>query len=121
MILMRGAVKTRQAQVRELRQTFMEAVEEEDEDAVMFQLQYEAAAEALRKLQEKLRQKEAALGVTENQALKTLSTSHYIRLRMNARALKRRLRDRLRERKFELDKVERSFRRLVNGECILVS
>ncbi|KAJ7632028.1 hypothetical protein B0H17DRAFT_1280950 [Mycena rosella] len=63
-----------------------------------------------------LRNKEAALGVSQRQALHTLATSQYLRLRMNARALKRRLRDRLRSRKFELDKVERSFRRLVNDQ-----
>ncbi|KAJ7061896.1 hypothetical protein B0H15DRAFT_746585, partial [Mycena belliarum] len=40
----------------------------------------------------------------------------YLQLKMNARALKHRLRDRLRARKFELDRVERSFRRLVNEQ-----
>ena len=56
------------------------------------------------------------MGVNEHQQLKKFAASEYFRLRMNARAVLRRLRDRLRSRKFELDKVERSFRRLVNGD-----
>ena len=35
---------------------------------------------------------------------------------MNARALKIRLREKLRFRKFELDRLERSFRHQVNGK-----
>ncbi|KAJ7083571.1 hypothetical protein C8R44DRAFT_894457 [Mycena epipterygia] len=115
-MLLRAAAKTRQAQVRELQEIYLEAVEADDPDAVMFQVQFNFVSEALTKLLEKLRQKEAALGVTENQALKTLATSQYICLRMNAHALKRRLRDRLHTRKFELGKLERSFRRLVNDQ-----
>ncbi|KAF8201028.1 hypothetical protein K438DRAFT_1513344, partial [Mycena galopus ATCC 62051] len=38
----------------------------------------------------------------------------YMRLRMNMRALKLRLRERLRARKFKMDIVERSYRRLLN-------
>ncbi|KAJ7867489.1 hypothetical protein B0H14DRAFT_2177689, partial [Mycena olivaceomarginata] len=38
----------------------------------------------------------------------------YMRLWMNARALKLRLRERLRARKFEMDVVERAYRRLMN-------
>lgn len=40
---------------------------------------------------------------------------------MNALALKQRLRDRLRQRKFELEKLERSYRRTVNGTPIFHS
>ncbi|KAJ7106146.1 hypothetical protein C8R44DRAFT_834353 [Mycena epipterygia] len=115
-MLLRQALKTRIAQVDKQRQIYLDAVEEEDPDAAIFQVQYKAVAEALTKSVEKLRQKKVALGVTENQQLKTLATSQYIRLRMNARVLKRRLRDLLRSRKFELDKLERSFRHRVNDQ-----
>jgi hypothetical protein len=37
---------------------------------------------------------------------------------MNACALKARLRDRLRQRKFELERLERSYRITVNGKFI---
>ncbi|KAJ7501610.1 hypothetical protein B0H11DRAFT_1713561 [Mycena galericulata] len=115
-MLLRAAVKTRQEGVDRLEAAFLDAVAEERADAAIDQLRFETAKEALAKVKEKLVQKETALGVTDRQELKKLTTSQYIRLRMNARALKRRLRDRLRSRKFELDKVERSFRRLVNDQ-----
>jgi hypothetical protein len=115
-ILLRTAVKARQTEVAQLRLVFLEAVDEGDADADVHQICYDAAVEALSKAQKKLRDKEAALGVVEHQVLKKLSKSNYIRLRMNTRAILRRMRDRLRSRKFELDRVERSFRRLVNGE-----
>lgn len=117
-MLLRAALKTRQAKLRELRNKFLEAVDENDPDAEFYQVELDAATEAVAKAQQKLSNKEKALGVKQHQALKKLSTSEYIRLRMNARALKRRLRNRLRARKFELDKVERSFQRLVNGKLL---
>ncbi|KAJ6570606.1 hypothetical protein DFH09DRAFT_1246915 [Mycena vulgaris] len=107
-ILMHAVVKTWKAQLAQLRESFLEAVAEEDPDAAVYQMQLDAASEGFKKAQENLCQKEAALG--------GLSTGEYICLRMNASALKCRLRDRLRARKFELNKVERSFRRLVNDQ-----
>ncbi|KAJ7757218.1 hypothetical protein DFH07DRAFT_772928 [Mycena maculata] len=115
-ILLRVAVKARRQRLEDMRQRFLDAVDENDTDATVYEVQLAAATEALQKAEQKLRLKESALGVGEHQALKRLSTNHYIHLRMNARALKRRLRDRLRARKFELDKVEHSFRRLVNDQ-----
>lgn len=53
---------------------------------------------------------ERALGVEDHKTYHHLAQSEYIRLRMNAWAIKMRLRDRLRSRKFELDCVERSLR-----------
>ncbi|KIJ58130.1 hypothetical protein HYDPIDRAFT_58535, partial [Hydnomerulius pinastri MD-312] len=40
-----------------------------------------------------------------------------LQVRMNARALKTRLRDRLRQRKFEMDRVERSHCKTASGKC----
>ncbi|KAF7341610.1 hypothetical protein MSAN_02058400 [Mycena sanguinolenta] len=51
------------------------------------------------------------LGVTDKTALEKLRHSDYYAARMNAKVLKDRVRQRLRERKFELDLIERSFRR----------
>jgi hypothetical protein len=82
----------------------------------MYETEFRAAEEVLRKLKELLRRKEAVLGVNERQDLHELASSEYMRIRMNARALKIRLRLRLRARKFELDPVERALRRLVNSE-----
>lgn len=68
-----------------------------------------------------IRQKKAALGVNELANLAKLADSPFLRIRMNARALKKRIRERLRHRKFELEKLERSYRRSVNGWLLLIS
>jgi hypothetical protein len=115
-MLLRAVVKTRRGQVQELRQKFLDGVENDDPHAALYQTELESVQEALVKAEASLRRKEEALGVDEHQELEQLLNSEYMRLRMNARALKLRLRQRLRWRKFELDPVERNLRRLVNGE-----
>ncbi|KAJ7687773.1 hypothetical protein B0H17DRAFT_1203476 [Mycena rosella] len=115
-MLMRTALKVRRTRVTEIRNRFLDAVQEEDPEAPVYQVELAAAEVAVATAESQLRNKEAALGVSQRHALHTLATSQYLRLRMNARALKRRLHDRLRSRKFELDKVECSFRRLVNDQ-----
>lgn len=115
MILLRTAVKTREVQVRELRQKFIDGVSDEDDRSVLYETEWRAAQEALEKSLATLRRKEKALGVNEQQELQKLIKSEYMRVRMNARALKLRLRQRLRARKFEMDVVERTYRRLLNG------
>ena len=62
-----------------------------------------------------IQRKRSALGVNERVQLSQLSRSKFLQLRMNARALKQRLRDRLRQRKFELDRLERSYRQTVSS------
>ncbi|KAJ7336153.1 hypothetical protein DFH08DRAFT_965053 [Mycena albidolilacea] len=113
-MLLRAAVKIRQGQVRELRQRFLEAVQHGHPDATVCQAEYLADQQALEKAEGTLRRKEEALGVDEHEELEQLATSEYMRLRMNARALKLRLRKCLRARKFEMDVVERAYRRLRN-------
>ncbi|KAJ7811762.1 hypothetical protein B0H13DRAFT_2243255 [Mycena leptocephala] len=86
----------------------------DDPHAALYQTELESIQEALAKAEASLQRKEEALGVDEHQELEQLLNSEYMRLRMNTRALKLRLRQRLRWRKFELDPVERNLRRLVN-------
>ncbi|KAF7343619.1 hypothetical protein MSAN_01982500 [Mycena sanguinolenta] len=71
----------------------------------------DAARNAWQKEQQRLRKLEQQLGVTDKTALEKLRHSDYYAARMNAKVLKDRVRQRLRERKFELDLIERSFRR----------
>ncbi|KAJ3764988.1 hypothetical protein FB446DRAFT_655870 [Lentinula raphanica] len=54
---------------------------------------------------------EQKLGVEDKASYQHLARSPFINLRMNARAIKMRLRSRLTARKFERDRLERSFRR----------
>lgn len=63
--------------------------------------------------------KKAAVGIEVRNLLADISTNDYLRLRMNARALKQRIRDRLRQRKFELERLERAYRVTVNGKATI--
>lgn len=101
--------------VNRLRAKFLAAAEDADEEADYYQVEFDKADAARAKAEKTLREKERALGVGERRALNKMSHIQYYNARMNARATKRRLR----QRKFELDLVERSFRRLVNGTRIL--
>ena len=78
---------------------------------------YNNALSASGRISALLRQKERALGPTERQRLHKLAKSPYLRDRMNALALKIRLRDKLRSRKFELERLEQTFRKQVNGNA----
>lgn len=62
----------------------------------------------------------AALGVTESASLVRLKQSKFLQQRMNALALKHRMRDKLRQRKFENERLERAYRRTVNGMFLLM-
>lgn len=77
--------------------------------------QLQNAREHLTRLEHAFDRKKNALGVGEQANLRTLQRDTFLRLRMNTLALKHRLRDRLRQRKFEIEKLERSYRRNVNG------
>ncbi|KAG6906264.1 hypothetical protein DXG01_014925 [Tephrocybe rancida] len=72
----------------------------------------------LRELTAKIRGKQSALGVTDRARLEKLLNDPFLTARMNALALKQCLRDRLRTRKFELDRLERSFRKQVNDQKV---
>ncbi|KAL0059175.1 hypothetical protein AAF712_014098 [Marasmius tenuissimus] len=67
--------------------------------------------EEIKRTSQTLRQKERLLGVKEQEEVRHLLKSPYLRARMNALALKTRLMQKLRSRKFERDRIERSFRK----------
>ncbi|KAG6847718.1 hypothetical protein H0H93_006354, partial [Arthromyces matolae] len=67
-----------------------------------------------KELTSKIRTKESALGVQERLRLQRWIKSEYITTLMKLRALKLRLRDRIRACKFELDRVKQSFHHQVN-------
>ncbi|KAL0574854.1 hypothetical protein V5O48_007108 [Marasmius crinis-equi] len=68
--------------------------------------------------QRKLRVKEQLLGVEEQQEVRHLTRSPFLRDQMNAVALKTRLMSHLRARKFQRDRLERSFRKQINEQKI---
>ncbi|GBE80402.1 hypothetical protein SCP_0301170 [Sparassis crispa] len=62
-----------------------------------------------------LQRKKTALGVGERLQLSRLINNAFLRLRMNVHTIKQRIRDRLRQCKFELERLERSYRQMVNN------
>ncbi|KAG6905017.1 hypothetical protein DXG01_005596, partial [Tephrocybe rancida] len=72
----------------------------------------------LQELSAKIRDKQCTLGVADRVRLDKLLNDPFLAARMNALALKQRLHDRLRSQKFELDRLERSFRKQVNDQKV---
>lgn len=73
------------------------------------------AYKRMSRLYDVFRAKKDALGVDGRLSLQKLTGSRYLQLRMNARALKKRIRERLRQRKFERERFERAYRNSTNG------
>lgn len=71
----------------------------------------------LSKADQQVKAKERAFGVNERAQLDRLLKDQYAEMVMNARALKIRMRQRLISRKFEWDRVERSYREQMSGKC----
>ena len=64
---------------------------------------------------EALKRRRAALDIGEWAMLSRMKNDTYLRVKMNACAIKQGIRDRLRQRKFELERLERSYRQTVNS------
>jgi hypothetical protein len=79
------------------------------------ELELETALNVLAKATSKVTKKESSMGVDARQELHRLLKSPFLGKKMNARALKMRIRERLRARKFELDRLERSYRQQRSG------
>jgi flagellar biosynthesis regulator FlaF len=93
-----------------------ENMDSENEDFTeSMMLLNEARAKASR-IRKAFQTKRATLGVDGRLNLQLLTNDNFLRLRMNARALKKRIRDRLRQRKFELERLERAYRHTSNGK-----
>jgi hypothetical protein len=62
-----------------------------------------------------IRSRRDALGVSEKAQLRRLTDNEFLQVRLNARAVKTRLRNRLWQRKFELERLEHSYRQTLSG------
>ncbi|KAJ3720690.1 hypothetical protein C8R42DRAFT_696843 [Lentinula raphanica] len=69
----------------------------------------------LQKADKDLLEKERSLGVEGKAEYRKVASSPFIAARLNAKAVKVRLREKLKSRKFERDRLERSFRRQMSG------
>ncbi|KAF7372931.1 hypothetical protein MSAN_00499800 [Mycena sanguinolenta] len=109
-IALRNAVEIEKAEVDSCKQALEEA-DEEDENAVEDAKQaLEDARATWKKTRDRLRRREEALGLDEKTEVKKQTKTKYFQLRYDARAKKIRLRNLLRARKFEWDRVERTSR-----------
>ncbi|KAG2119474.1 uncharacterized protein F5147DRAFT_741904 [Suillus discolor] len=69
----------------------------------------------LRLADERTYRSKAALGIRQLTDLQQLRRSIFLQIRLDAQAVKARLRERLRQRKFEIERFKRSYRQTVNG------
>lgn len=84
-------------------------------DVVSLHEDLQRARGHLQRLENARSQRFLSLGVSQTAVLHTMKQNKYLVTRMNALALKHRLRDRLRQRKFEMERLERNYRRTMNG------
>ena len=84
-------------------------------DIVDTNLELDDVRAKVSQLNETIKHRRAALGIDGRKALSKLKSDQYLTAKMNALAVKRRIRDRLRQRKFELERLERSYRQTVNS------
>jgi hypothetical protein len=90
-------------------------------DMVELNLQLVDAHSRRTKVADTLRRRRAALGIGDKAELEKMKKDVYLTVRLNARAVKTRIRDRLRQRKFELERLERSYRASINSAFIYTS
>ncbi|KAG1812684.1 hypothetical protein EV424DRAFT_1473565 [Suillus variegatus] len=88
-------------------------------NVVEFNLQLANARSRRAKIADTIRRRKAALGPQGQADLKMMKNDIYLTIRLNACAVKTRIRDRLHQRKFELERLERSYRATVNEPAIL--
>jgi hypothetical protein len=70
----------------------------------------------LTRLDAAVRRKRVQLGLEGRQNLQRLQDSRYLQVRLEALALKTRIRERVRQRKFELERLERAYRQAIHGK-----
>ncbi|KAF8130556.1 hypothetical protein EV363DRAFT_1399064 [Boletus edulis] len=85
-----------------------------DSDLITINVELQSQKEHLAAMKVALDSHLAALGVEEIKELKRLKSSRYLQDRMNARALKYHIRERLRQRKFEFDRLTHEYRQTIN-------
>jgi hypothetical protein len=88
----------------------------ETHERVYADLHLPEARTAWKQAKEKAKHLEQELGIQDATVVKKLAHGNYYTARMNARVVKERLVSKLRARKFELDPIERSFRRTRSGK-----
>ncbi|KIK81916.1 hypothetical protein PAXRUDRAFT_92959, partial [Paxillus rubicundulus Ve08.2h10] len=84
------------------------------------EMDLQTSRQLLSSMKKTLTAKLSALGVEEERELKNLKASPYLCDRINARALKQHICDRLRQQKFELDRLQHDYRQTINEKKLHV-
>ncbi|KAG1898846.1 uncharacterized protein F5891DRAFT_954811 [Suillus fuscotomentosus] len=108
--------KTLEAQEASIRELEMQLHSGRVPDIVEFNLQLADIRSRRAKTADTLRRRRAALGTEDKVNLQKMKKDIYLTVRLNALAVKTHIRDRLRQRKFELERLERSYRATINAE-----
>lgn len=111
-LALEASLKAQTEAVAQLRSLYLSGMV----DLLDIRAQVEDAEQYQLKLRDQHERQYSALGLPEKTEVATLRNNIFLRLRMNALAVKQRLCDRLRQRKFEIEKLERSYRRTANGQ-----
>lgn len=100
-----------------------------DNDITAINAELQSTMQHLNSVKAALQRSLTALGVEESRELKKFKKSVYLQDKMNARALKHRIRDRLRQRKFEFESLMHNYRQTITGKelvmctcpCVLIN
>jgi hypothetical protein len=104
-----------QAEIRRYEGMLESGVYEEGLDVIDVTLYLEELTKKDISVEQAIKQKKKSLDVDGRLSLHNLLDNKFLQLRMNALALKNRIRIRLRQRKFELEGLERAYRHSQNG------
>ncbi|KAG2030262.1 hypothetical protein BDR03DRAFT_936700 [Suillus americanus] len=108
--------KTLEAQEASIRELEMQLHSGRVPDIVEFNLQLADIRSWRAKTADTLRQCQAVLGTEDKVNLQKMKKDIYLMVRLNALAVKTCIRDRLRQCKFELERLKRSYRATINAE-----
>ncbi|KAJ3474207.1 hypothetical protein NLI96_g12591 [Meripilus lineatus] len=104
--------ETYRTEERELQKALFEG----DNPIVETQEKLSAVRQARADIETRTKRLRSALGVDNRLRLDRLIKDQYLQLRMSARALKTRIRNRVRDRKFEFERLERAYRNVLNDK-----
>jgi hypothetical protein len=120
-LALRALLDSHEAAIDALEDRVMQAARSQTDTMDDVVTQLKRAREKHASVKATLHRKSSALGITQRTKLVNLMNDEFVRLRMNAYLMKQRIRDRLRQRKFELRHREQSYRDAVNGTAMCLN
>ncbi|KIJ08449.1 hypothetical protein PAXINDRAFT_18412 [Paxillus involutus ATCC 200175] len=107
------------ARAQMVRSLELQFISNQVHDVESFEIKIADARSQHNNLLETLRRRREGLGVTGHAKLVALQGNVFLQVRMNALAVKTQIRDCLRQRKFELERIERAYHQMVGGYVLM--